>query len=129
MFSDKKLFTTDQVYNWRNDCVIINQGTPATPENKTKHLASVMVLGVVSSDGTNCPPIFILAGVKVNKDVYIKLLATSIQPLFTKNYPKGNYVVQQDGAPSHTSKKSQEWLATNLKDFWDKTFWPQAARI
>ena len=34
---------------------------------------------------------------------------------------------QQDGAPAHTSRKTQEWLATNLKDFWDKTVWPPSS--
>jgi hypothetical protein len=67
IFSDKKIFTVDQAYNRRNDRVIVDQGESATPVSKTKHPASVMVLGVVASDGNKCPPIFVPAGVKVNK--------------------------------------------------------------
>ena len=31
---------------------------------------------------------------------------------------------QQDGAPAHTSKKTQDWLATNLAHLWDKSLRP-----
>jgi transposase len=127
IFSDKKLFTVDQVYNRRNDRIIVDQGTPATPVNKTKHPASVMVLGIVASDGNKCPAIFVPAGVKVNTEAYIDLLETKMLPWLRKTYPKGNYVFQQDGAPAHTSKKTQQWLATNLADFWDKTVWPPSS--
>lgn len=127
IFSDKKIFTVDQVYNRRNDRIIVDQGSPTMPVNKTKHPASVMVLGIVASDGKKCPPIFVPAGQKVNTDLYIKLLSTHLLPWLKKNYPRGNYVFQQDGAPAHTSKKTQDWLATNLKEFWDKSVWPPSS--
>ena len=76
-----------------------------------------MVLGIVSSDGKTCPPIFIPTGLKVNTDVYIDLLKTKLLPWLRRNYPEGNYVFQQDGAPAHTSKRTQEWLATHLSGF------------
>lgn len=112
IFSDKKLFTVDQVYNCRNDRYIVDKGTPAKPVYKSKHPASVMVLGIVASDGKKCPPIFIPEGLKVNSDTCIDLLRTKLRPWLWRNYPDGNYVFQQDGAPAHTSKK-------NLKNFWD----------
>jgi hypothetical protein len=127
IFSDKKLFTVNQVYNRRNDHIIVDQGTPETPVNKTKHPASVMVLGIVTSDGNKCPAIFVLAGVKVNTEACIDLFETKMLPWLRKTYPKGNYVFQQDGAPAHTSKKTQQWLAMNLADFWDKTVWPPSS--
>ena len=114
IFSDKKMFTVDQVYNRRNNRVIMDQVDSATPVNNTKHTAGVMVLGIISSDGKTCPPIFIPAGLKVNTDVYIGLLERHLVPWLFQNYPDGNYVFQQDGAPPHTSKRTQEWLATNL---------------
>ncbi len=40
----------NQSNNLRNDCIIVDRGEPATPVLKTKHPASVMVLGVVTSD-------------------------------------------------------------------------------
>jgi hypothetical protein len=117
IFSDKKMFTVNQVYNRRNDRVIVDQGDSGTPVNKTKHPAGVMVLGIVASDGKTCPPIFIPAGLKVNTEVYIGLLERHLVPWLRRNYPDGNYVFQQDGAPAHTLKRTQEWLATNLSGF------------
>jgi transposase len=127
IFSDKKVFTVDQVYNRRNDRIIVNQGTPATPVITTKHPAGCMVLGIVASDGQKCPAIFVPEGVKVNSDAYIELLKSKVVPWLKKTYPKGNYVWQQDGAPAHTSKKTQAWLAENMSMFWDKTIWPPSS--
>jgi hypothetical protein len=36
-------------------------------------------------------------------------------------------VFQQDGAPAHTSKWTQDWLAANLSSYWDKTVWPPSS--
>jgi hypothetical protein len=127
IFSDKKIFTVDQVYNRRNDRVIVDQGTPATPVNKTKHPASVMVLGIVASDGKKPPPIFVPAGVKINTEAYLELLDRHLLPWLRKNYPQGNYCFQQDGAPAHTAKKTQDWLRDNLANFWPKDFWPPSS--
>jgi inhibitor of nuclear factor kappa-B kinase subunit alpha len=127
IFSDKKIFTVDQAYNRRNDRMIVDQGDSAVPVNRTKHPASIMVLGIVASDGKKCPPIFVPAGVKVNTDEYLRLLSDFFLPWVKKNYPRGNYVFQQDGAPAHTARRTQDWLATNLADFWPKDLWPPSS--
>ena len=31
-----------------------------------------------------------------------------------------SYVFQQDGAPAHNAKVTQDWLSANLPDFWGK---------
>ena len=33
-------------------------------------------------------------------------------------------IFMQDGAPAHTSKRSQEWCRSNLPGFWEKHVWP-----
>ena len=33
-------------------------------------------------------------------------------------------IFQQDGAPTHTSKRAQEWCSNNLPSFWRKGTWP-----
>ncbi|KAI6649873.1 Histone-lysine N-methyltransferase SETMAR [Oopsacas minuta] len=35
-----------------------------------------------------------------------------------------NSVFQQDGAPAHTSKLSQQWCQLNLPNYWAKEVWP-----
>jgi DNA-binding Lrp family transcriptional regulator len=127
IFSDKKIFTVDQAYNRRNDRVIVNVGEPGTPVNKTKHPQGIMVLGIVASDGRKCPPIFVPQGEKVNTEAYIGLLEANLLPWLRKNYPAGNYVFQQDGAPAHTSNRTQKWLADNVAQFWDKSMWPPSS--
>ena len=37
------------------------------------------------------------------------------------------WTFQQDGAPSHTSKKTQAWCADNLPRFWTKNMWPPSS--
>jgi hypothetical protein len=67
-----------------------------------------MVLGIVASDGRKAPPIFIPDGQKVNTEMYISILKAKLLPWLRKNYPEGNYVYQQDSAPAHASKKTQD---------------------
>ena len=33
-------------------------------------------------------------------------------------------IFQQDGAPAHTAKITQNWLKTNVPNFWTKDIWP-----
>ncbi|QQP40791.1 Uncharacterized protein FKW44_014953 [Caligus rogercresseyi] len=44
-----------------------------------------------------------------------------------KNYPTGNYVWQQDGAPSHMAAKNQKFCKDNMAHFWPKNFWPPSS--
>lgn len=132
VFSDEKLFRVDRVSNSRTDRYISSEHVRDVPDNvkftfKTKHAASVMVLGVVSSDGKKCPPIFIRNNEKVNSDMYISLLEKKVKPWLDKEYPDGAFIFQQDGAPCHTSQKTQEWCRSNLSNFWPKDVWPPSS--
>jgi len=80
-----------------------------------------------TSDGKTCPPIFIPTGLKVNTEAYIGLLERHLVPWLCQNYLDGNYVFQQDGAPAHTSKRTQVWLVTTLSGFWAKDVWPPSS--
>ena len=124
IFSDKKIFTIDQSYNRRNDRQIVDMGASGDPVSRTKHPASIMMLGIVTSSGHKAPPIFILEGEKVNTEVYLAILRSKVLPWLRKTFPNGGYVFQQDSAPAHASKKTQEWLRMNVAGFWDKSLWP-----
>lgn len=127
IFSDKKIFTVDQAYNRRNNRVILDQGEAPTPVNRTKHPASVMVLGVVASNGKKCPPIFIESGVRITADIYIDLLKSKVLPWIKRELRGDEYVFQQDGAPAHTAKKTQDFLRANFQSFWGKEVWPPSS--
>lgn len=128
LFSDEKIFNVDAHSNRRNDRWIGNDATNAPDAvrytNCTKHPASVMVFGLIASDGKKMPPVFIPSGVRINAEAYLEILCTKVKPWVEANYPDRNYVFQQDGAPAHTAKKTQEWLEKNLAGFWPKEMWP-----
>jgi hypothetical protein len=36
----------------------------------------------------------------------------------------GNFTFQQDAAPAHTDRHTQQWCEEHFSDFWSKTRWP-----
>lgn len=58
IYSNKKIFTVDAVVNCLNNRFIGESVKEVKGVNRTKHLAQVMVLGVVASDGKRMPPYF-----------------------------------------------------------------------
>ena len=130
LFSDEKLFNVDAMANSRNNRYISSEDPKDVPENirhsfRTKHPASVMVFGMVSSDGKKMSPVFIDSGVRIDTKEYIRILEANVKPWVASNYgPKTKIVFQQDGAPAHTSKKTQEWLKKAFPNFWSKGLWP-----
>jgi len=60
---------------------------------------------------------------KINAEYY----TTSLLPLLVEDCQRllqDDFVFQQDGAPGHTARQTQEWLATNTPDFVSKDEWP-----
>ena len=60
-FSDEKKFIQDKLHNQQNDCFITDNPEEVPIVMSTKFPTSVMVLGVVSSDGDVMPPSFLRA--------------------------------------------------------------------
>ena len=83
-----------------------------------------MVFAAISTDGHKSPIIFVEANTKINSDIYMKILKNKIYPWVLSTYGKEPFVFQQDGAPSYTARKTQEWLTVNFPGFWDKSIWP-----
>ena len=79
---------------------------------KTKFPATVMVFGVVSSEGHIMPPHIFEVGLKVNTKVHLDVLKS---------------VWQQDSAPAHKSKETQAWLQKECYDFVPFSHWPPSS--
>lgn len=81
-FSDEKTFTVDPVYNKQNDRVICFGDTSLAARNvsKTKHPASVMMLGIVASTGEKMPPVWFPTGYRLTAADYLEILKTKILP-------------------------------------------------
>ena len=61
---------------------------------------------------------------KVNSESYKNLLEIGLLPHCHRLYPNGDWVFQQDGAPAHTSKTTQEYLDGATPDFIQRDEWP-----
>ena len=84
---------------------------------KTMFPATVMVFGVVSSDGHIMQPHIFEVGLKVNTKVYLDVLKSVVNP-WCKQVAGGRpWVWQQDSAPAHKSKETQAWLQNKSYDF------------
>ena len=77
---------------------------------KTKFLTTVMVFGVVSSEGYIMPPHIFAVGLKVNTKVYLDVLKSVVIPWCNQVAGGRPWVWQQDSAPVHKFKETQAWL-------------------
>ena len=84
---------------------------------KTKFLATVMVFGVVSSEGYIMPPHIFEVGLKVNTKEYLDVLKSVVIPWCNQVAGGRPWVWQQDSAPAHKSKETQAWLQKECYDF------------
>nr|VZI48920.1 unnamed protein product [Spirometra erinaceieuropaei] len=95
----------------------------------SKHPASVMVFGLIASDGKVMLPVFIKAGVRVNTDVYLNVHQKHVMPSIDSIYTlDGDVVFQQDVAAAPLrSRKAQKRLEDHMPYFWHKDMWPPSS--
>ena len=74
---------------------------------KTKFPATVMVFGVVLSEGHIMPPHIFEVGLKVNFKVYLDMLKSVVIQSCNQVAGGGPWVWQQDSALTHKSKETQ----------------------
>ena len=91
---------------------------------KTKFSATVMVFGVVSSEGHIMPPHIFEVGQKVNTKVYLDVLKSVVIPWYNQVAGGRPWVWQQDSAPAHKSKETQACLLKECYDFVPFSCWP-----
>ena len=75
---------------------------------KIKFPATVMVFGVVSSEGHIMPPHIFEVGLKVNTKVYLDVLKIMVVTWCNQVASGRPWVRQQDSAPAHKFKETQE---------------------
>ena len=80
---------------------------------KTKFSATVMVIGVVSSEGHIVPLHIFEVGLKV----YLDVLKSVVIPWCNQVAACRPWVWQQDSVPAHNSKETQAWLQKECYDF------------
>ena len=94
---------------------------------KTKFPVTVMVFGVVSSEGHIMPPHIFEVGLKVNTKMYLDVLK-SVVILWCNQVAGGRpWVWQQDSALAFKSKETQTWLQKECYDFVPFSHWPASS--
>ena len=130
IFSDEKLFTVESSFNRQNDRVLAKSSADIPDLTRSvfrrQKPSSVMVWAVISKTWKS-PIIFVPQGVKVNTNVYIDTILTPALQAAKKHFKDKPFIFQQDGAPSHTSKKTQKWCQDHFPGFWSKEVWPPSS--
>lgn len=125
LFSDEKLFTIEQAHNHQNDRIwsTDSPGTSAIVERR-QNPKSIMVWGGICSTGKT-PLVFVDAGVKINQEIYRRdILEAVLLPWAKKHFGNASWTFQQDSAPAHRAKKTQEWCESHFSDFITSHEWP-----
>ena len=91
---------------------------------KRKVLATVMVFGVLSSEGHIMQPHIFEVSLKVNTKVYLDVVKSMVIPWCNQVAGGRPWVWQQDSAPAHMSKETQAWLQKECYDFVPFSHWP-----
>ena len=84
---------------------------------KTKFPATVIVFGVVSSEGKIMPSHIFKLCLKVSTKVYLDVQKSVVIPWCNQVAGGRPWVWQQDSTPAHKSKETQAWLQKECYDF------------
>lgn len=125
LFSDEKLFTVEQGYNHQNDR-IWSTDAPRNSEivERRQNPKSVMVWGGICSTGKT-PLVFVDAGLKINQEMYRRdILENVLLPWAKQHFGNDKWTFQQDSAPAHKARNTQEWCKSHFPDFISAQEWP-----
>jgi hypothetical protein len=81
-----------------------------------KFPVTVMVLGVILNEDDVMPPHIFAKGLKINTDEHLKAMEDVVKLWMDQVAAGSGYIFQQDRAPAHNSKRTQEWLKANLPE-------------
>ena len=121
------MLSTDPSYDSQNHHWIAMNNREVPRVMKTKFPATVMVFGVVSSEGHIMPPHIFEVGLKVNTKVYLDVLKSVVIPWCNQVAGGRLWVWQQDSALTHKSKETQAWLQKECYDFVPFTHLPPSS--
>lgn len=128
VFTDEKDFTLEVARNRQNDRVY-GARKKDIPVARLYHESSrfskkIMVSAGVSWSGKTDIYFIDTKTTKVDSERYIKLLDEGLLPDCRKLYPNDDFIFQQDGATSHTSRATQSYLEHSTPTFIKKDEWP-----
>ena len=91
------------------------KGEPRRYKAKPKHPLKVYVWGGISKRGATSCVIFTDI---MDAERYTRILAAGLLPFVCSKFPDGNYRLQQDNDPKHTSRIAREFFNQNHINWW-----------
>ena len=117
---DEKIFTIEEQYNKIYAQTSLEMCSEGAGGHHPSHIT--VWRGVSHQEVT--PPHFCKEGVKTGAQVYQEdVLQGVVKPLNTAVFSGQKWVYQQDSAPAHKAKKTQEWLWRNVLTFISSEDW------
>lgn len=131
LFSDEKIFNVEESFNKQNDRVYGPSSEEAGKRiprvQRGHHPASVMVWLGVSYFGVT-ELYFCEKGVKTSAAVYQNtVLKDFVEPVTRTIFDNRHWVFQQDSAPAHKARSTQNWLEAHKIDFIRHEDWPSSS--
>ena len=126
-FTDEKIFYISPPVNSQNNRLwSAGRKRDVDPKRllveRAKFSAHVMVSAGISYAGKGRLH-FVADKAKINADYYVNSLLPQLIEDCEKLMP-GSFIFQQDGAPAHTARQTQEWLALKCPEMINKDEWP-----
>ena len=121
------MLSTDPSFDSPNHRWIATNNRDVPRVMKTKFPATVMVFGVVSSEGHIMPHHIFEVGLKINTKVYLDVLKSVMIPWCNQVAGGRPWVWKLDLAPPHKSKETQAWLQKECYDFVPFSHWPRSS--
>lgn len=125
LFTDEKLFTIEQFHNHQNDRIwsADSPGSSGIVEHRQNPKAVMVWAGICATGKT--PLIFVDQGVKINQEVYRRdILEAEVLPWARRHFGQKSWTFQQDSAPAHRARNTQEWCKANFPRFITPQEWP-----
>ncbi|XGW33702.1 hypothetical protein V3C99_017823, partial [Haemonchus contortus] len=128
IFSDEKLFTLESTFNRQNDRVLCSTAEEANESGRihgrSGHAEKIMVWAAITYEAKS-PLVFIDSDVKINTEVYLEsVLKNALLPRTQCHFGSRPFVFQQDSAPAHRAKVTQQWCRDTLPGFISAQEWP-----
>jgi inhibitor of nuclear factor kappa-B kinase subunit alpha len=126
-FTDEKIFYINPPVNTQNNRVwSVGRKRAVDPQRlliqRAKFSAHVMVSAGVSFAGKGRLH-FVAEKTKIDANYYVNSLLPNLVD-DCENLLPDVFIFQQDGAPAHTARLTQDWLDVNCPDFITKDEWP-----